>query len=287
VIFIPLHRGQDAWELHQKLEILFRGAFFQEGVKWNGFISRPFKDPLKLSECYQEIRRLEIWCPFLPSGYIVDNQIYSSEEITKKIDYSGLDGFWGDMKPEACLEKLDKFFALIKTCGFLPEELQAVFFELLLRIPGTADKEFWQVYKPGTDIINNMNRPSIEDMQNYFKKIITACICFNGEKNSFTHPVVKKMCEYVSKNYRDDMSLKTLSWQFNLSASYMGQLFKEETGCLFTDYLCDFRIEKAKSLLAEGIHKQYSIADMVGFRNPNYFANVFKKKTGVYPSKYK
>jgi two-component system response regulator YesN len=107
------------------------------------------------------------------------------------------------------------------------------------------------------------------------------------EKHFRSHPLVNRMRRYVTENYADDISLKTLSQHFDLSASYMGQVFKQETGMLFTDYLCGFRIEKAKALLAEGLHKNYAVAGMVGFRNPNYFANVFKKKTGVYPSAYR
>lgn len=104
------------------------------------------------------------------------------------------------------------------------------------------------------------------------------------EKERMAHPVVGRMIEYVQLHYAEDISLKTLSAQVHFSAAYLGQIFKQHTGRLFLDYLCEVRIEKAKLLLLEGTHKSVDIAKMVGFRNPNYFANVFRKMTGVYPT---
>jgi two-component system response regulator YesN len=135
--------------------------------------------------------------------------------------------------------------------------------------------------------LHNLAEYSPETVRRYFRDAAAAYIFFIRGKKFRSHPLVSRMRRYVMENYADDISLKTLSQHFDLSASYMGQVFKQETGMLFTDYLCDFRIEKAKALLAEGLHKNYAVAGMVGFRNPNYFANVFKKKTGVYPSAYR
>ncbi len=39
--------------------------------------------------------------------------------------------------------------------------------------------------------------------------------------------------------------------QFNLSSKYLSQLFKEEFGEKFIDYVTKLRIEKAKKLLRE------------------------------------
>jgi two-component system response regulator YesN len=286
IILLPFYREPDTRTLHRKLGNIFREAPFTNSFKWNSFIGRPCTDPFKLNENYRDLKRLQVWLPFLPSGYIVDNQRGAVQTVLG-LDFSGLDRFWEDMRPNACFEKLDVFFNPIKTLTFEPEQLRALFLELVLRIIGSADGKFRREYRPKNGVFDDIERYSIGDLQEYFRDIVQAYVDFYTERMSYANSTVKRMCEYVKENYQDEVSLKTMSRQFNMSASYMGQLFKQETGLLFTDYLCDIRIEKAKSLLAKGIHKQYSIAEMVGFRNPNYFANVFKKKTGVYPSKYK
>jgi two-component system response regulator YesN len=287
VILLPFHQEPDIQSLHRKLEDLFRNTTFTDGLKWNSFIGYPCTDPFKLKENYRELKRLQVWLPFLPSGYIVDKEGDAVPAVLKGIDFSGLDHFWEDMRPDICFEKLDGFFSPIKTLAFGAGQLRALFLELVLRIIGTAGRKFRREYRPKTGVFNNIERYSVDGLHEYFRDVVQAYIDFYVERMSSANSTVKKMCEYVKENYRDEVSLKTMSRQFNMSASYLGQLFKQETGLLFTDYLCDIRIEKAKSLLEKGIHKQYSIAEMVGFKNPNYFANVFKKKTGVYPSKYK
>jgi len=101
------------------------------------------------------------------------------------------------------------------------------------------------------------------------------------------HPLVKKVLQIIETNYADGLSLKTLADQLSVSQVHMGRLFKRDTGKLFTEYLCDFRIEKAKQLLLKTNLKSNKIAEAVGFSNPNYFSNVFKKRVGVYPTRYR
>ena len=74
---------------------------------------------------------------------------------------------------------------------------------------------------------------------------------------------------------------------FNTNASYIGRLFKIETGVLFTDYINNIRIEKAQEMLANGSFKVNDILEKVGYTNKSHFFRVFKKITGVSPVEYK
>lgn len=51
-------------------------------------------------------------------------------------------------------------------------------------------------------------------------------------------------------------------------------------------YLTQLRIEYAKELLITGRYSIGEIAEMCGFENVYYFSTVFKKHTGIPPSKY-
>ncbi|MCQ6560952.1 response regulator transcription factor [Paenibacillus mendelii] len=101
------------------------------------------------------------------------------------------------------------------------------------------------------------------------------------------HPAIIKVVDYIDRHYREEMSLKTLSQQFNFNAAYLGQLFKKATGEMFSAYLNRVRIEKSKQLLTETHMKAGEIAVAVGFSNVQYFSNVFHKLTSVYPTDYK
>lgn len=117
-------------------------------------------------------------------------------------------------------------------------------------------------------------------------QLLTAYVEQHSNSNTM-NPMIMRVLDYIQTNFSENMSLKTLSQQFNISQIYLGRLFKSETGFLFTEYLSNFRLEKAKELLANTDMKSNDIAFEIGFNNSNYFANVFKKRVGVYPTKYR
>jgi two-component system response regulator YesN len=72
-----------------------------------------------------------------------------------------------------------------------------------------------------------------------------------------------------------------------LDPSYFGKLFKKETGISFTDYLMNYRIEKAQALLRNTRKNISEICFSVGFNSQSYFGYVFKKKVNLSPKKYR
>ncbi len=99
---------------------------------------------------------------------------------------------------------------------------------------------------------------------------------------------VKLIQEYLHQHYRDqDLSLSKVASAFYMNASYLGQCFRQQTGVKFTDYLNQYRIQKACELLEEDAYLTYEIKDLVGFKNQNYFHTVFRKLTGVSTEEYR
>jgi len=98
--------------------------------------------------------------------------------------------------------------------------------------------------------------------------------------------LIQQIVNYVDEEYRNPISIKVISYSFNISAAYLGRLFKQETGEGFSRYLNNLRIEKAKELLVSTNIKANKIALEVGYSDSNYFYNIFKKYTGIYPSEY-
>ena len=71
------------------------------------------------------------------------------------------------------------------------------------------------------------------------------------------------------------------------SSSYVCTLFKNETGKTLNQYLTEFRMEKAKSLLKDSRYKINDISSKVGYSDGNYFGKTFKKFVGLSPSEYR
>lgn len=120
-------------------------------------------------------------------------------------------------------------------------------------------------------------------LQQCVEKVICRRQSLQQEKN----PVVAAVLDYIQKHYSEELSLKTLALKYKVNAAYLGQLFKHETGEMFSVYLTGIRIENAKLLLRNTSLKANEISERSGFTNTNYFSNTFKKMTGVYPSEYR
>ncbi len=121
----------------------------------------------------------------------------------------------------------------------------------------------------------------------YWLKDVSLKIIY-GIKETREKPVtlIQQIVNYVNTEYKTPLSIKVISYSFNISAAYLGKLFKLETGESFSRYLNNLRIEKAKILLRSTNIKANKIAIEVGYSDSNYFYNIFKKYTGIYPSEY-
>ncbi|MBD2848506.1 helix-turn-helix domain-containing protein [Paenibacillus sp. IB182496] len=86
---------------------------------------------------------------------------------------------------------------------------------------------------------------------------------------------------------RPDLSLTHLSEAFELSPKYVSQLFKEEFGEKFVDYLASVRTERAKRLLADTADSIQDVGLQVGYTHSFSFIRAFKKQTGMTPGEYR
>lgn len=96
-----------------------------------------------------------------------------------------------------------------------------------------------------------------------------------------TKSLIERVIEYVDANYCEDISLSSIANLFYINPAYLGQLFKETTGILFSQYINQKRIKRAKELYIAGKFKMYEIIEMVGYKHSEYFYRQFKKYEGI------
>lgn len=101
--------------------------------------------------------------------------------------------------------------------------------------------------------------------------------------NDILAAIDKEICE----NYMENLTLKYLSEKYYLNAAYLGQLFKKNYNKSFKDYLNEYRIEKAASMLKRNNDKIYKIAEKVGYNNTDYFVSKFVQLKGTTPLQYR
>lgn len=106
----------------------------------------------------------------------------------------------------------------------------------------------------------------------------------------FSGDISLKIQEYVESHIaKSDLSLKWIAEnRLFMNVDYLSRRFRQETGCKFSKYLTDIRVKKAKEFMAasDAVSIQ-EIADAVGCgNNPQYFSQIFRKNTGMAPSRY-
>jgi AraC-like DNA-binding protein len=77
-----------------------------------------------------------------------------------------------------------------------------------------------------------------------------------------------------------------LARQVGLNDFKLKQGFRQVFGTSAFKYLHDYRLEKARQILALGEMKVEEVALRVGFNSRSYFALAFRQKFGLNPKQY-
>ncbi|CAN7308963.1 helix-turn-helix domain-containing protein [Paenibacillus sp. LjRoot153] len=107
-------------------------------------------------------------------------------------------------------------------------------------------------------------------------------------QNRRHHVLMKEIRSFVAENFTDpNLSLTFLSDRFQVNSKYLSQLFKEEIGENFSDFLISLRMEYAKQLLTETKENVQDISEKTGYTSSISFSRVFKKWVGMSPGQYR
>lgn len=109
------------------------------------------------------------------------------------------------------------------------------------------------------------------------------------EQNGFSkeNDINYKITDLIEKNYKENLTSKKMATKLFVSESYFCRIFKKNFNHCFQNYLCMYRIEKAKILLRTTKDSISEISMEIGFNSFSFFTKMFKKYTGVTPSQYR
>lgn len=99
-------------------------------------------------------------------------------------------------------------------------------------------------------------------------------------------PVVLCM-DYIYSHIHCRITIKDLAAHLKLSESYVSKLFHKEIGIPISEYILNLKIEKAKNLLQYSDYSIVDISNYLAFSSQSHFIQVFQKKTGTTPHKYR
>lgn len=163
--------------------------------------------------------------------------------------------------------------------------------------------------KEGTAIIDFKDEkriPAFKRIENYLselmadgisedkKRLLTALIVCEIKESatpSYTkyivpvHTYIKDVAEYISLNYKENITTPILASRFFVSVNKLNRDFKKYTGTTIRQYVISVRMKYAQALLAEGVSAG-AAAEACGFESLSYFVQSFKQYAGTTPRTY-
>ncbi|MES2062088.1 MAG: AraC family transcriptional regulator [Bacteroidota bacterium] len=92
--------------------------------------------------------------------------------------------------------------------------------------------------------------------------------------------------EYIDANYYQKPDVNVVAAKVNLTTAAFCRYFKRQTNITFTDFVNQYRIERAKNLLMQGKNVTETCY-ATGFDSLSYFNSLFNKIVGQNPSAFK
>ena len=187
-----------------------------------------------------------------------------------------------DRQPDS-MQKLTDLIKDINDITFLKQIASNLFMKLTLNSPYLSSTWLTEL------LVRIENEQCLTDLKNLAIDRVED-IMREPDSGQSVSTMTQQIFDYVSRNLQDDnLTLKYISKNYLfMNVDYVSKKFLKETGTKFSTYLTDMRIKTAKQLLAsKGLDKIQDVAQEVGLgNNPQYFSQLFKKKTGMTPSAY-
>ncbi|MFW5809611.1 MAG: response regulator transcription factor, partial [Halanaerobium sp.] len=222
-------------------------------------------------------------------NWLIDDQFFQHQSLI--MDRINLDAVLKRGTKENVLKTVNKIIEGLESIELNKEKLYVVLNNLILEsfkiikdLDYGAEDLMKIINKDRIEKIDYDNLKEIEIILKEFLLRIHNLISFNPDQKN--KKIINEMKEYIAAKYQDGITLSEMALKFNLSTGHLSNLFHEETGESFSDYLNMIRLNKAKELLKTTDDKIYQIADQLGFNDAYYFSSWFKKLVGASPTTY-
>ncbi|HEX8018770.1 helix-turn-helix transcriptional regulator [Mucilaginibacter sp.] len=221
---------------------------------------------------------------------IAPRQVIALDEpLQKKVDISGWGVFFHpDLIRGTSLGKSIKDYSFFSyetnEALHLSEKEKTVLFDIVQKIDAEL---FENIDKHSQTLIVS----NIELLLNYCTRYYDRQFITRKHVNKdILSKVENELQEYIQSPLLSKKGLPTvklLADKMHLSANYLSDLLKRETGMNAQDRIHYYLIEEAKNLLLSSNKSVSELAYSLGFEYPQYFSRLFKQRVGQTPNEYR
>ncbi|MDR2870895.1 MAG: AraC family transcriptional regulator [Deferribacteraceae bacterium] len=124
------------------------------------------------------------------------------------------------------------------------------------------------------------------EKEELFLLFMEQLLSYAGRANpSAQRKEIEALCTFLEQHYAERITLNMLSELVQLNKYYLVRLFTRHKGITPYRYLETIRINKAKTMLEQGIEPAQA-AQLVGFSDQSHFSTYFGKFIGLTPGQY-
>lgn len=128
---------------------------------------------------------------------------------------------------------------------------------------------------------------SLEELKTLFENFAQLRWLRQQKSQAPRRTLAERVAEVVQEHIANiGFSLDDVAAVLYISPNYLRQLFKQETGQTFTEYLTAQRMQRARMLLGNPKMRVSDAAELCGYADSRYFSVCFKKHWHMTPSEY-
>ena len=260
----------------------FNAASFDEKFYYMNSVAYPFPGPSGICLPLRRSRRIDDRC------ILCDEEAVRHLMQTKKpYIYKCHLGLLEAMVPALYEDSVVAIVIIGGVSGTVPDDAYADHFVANLM---AADREY---YAPIADSLRSLIRSVKVIDETTLKSICRLIEAFlrtafmDGTIIMHKGSVSTELISYVMLNIDKPITLAKACEQIGVTRSYLCHAVREKFGMTFSEYVHQEKIARAKRLLLSTPLSVNDIAEQLGYGSPAYFTRVFKKLTGVLPSRYR
>ncbi|MCU6796300.1 helix-turn-helix domain-containing protein [Paenibacillus sp. WQ 127069] len=202
-------------------------------------------------------------------------------DAVKLADFERADALLAEFLHSIFQEKLSHREYFVPLTGLLLD---------LMRMAQSSGESIEVMYGGEKSLIDQLYKlKSVLEIEQWFRQSLMNPLMqrLEGKRKHQYARISDQMLAIIHQEAETDLNLEICASRLGYHPDYIRGVFRKETGVNFSDYLSNYRLQKARVLLVETGLKISEIAERLQYNNSQNFIRYFRKQEGMTPGQFR